>query len=212
MIMEDRPDKKHQAPSPCGANISDEDIYAAMKDISGYIDITPADFREIFLLSIRHASERMGNNTPASAIMTRDVLSVGIDTPIERVAALMAERGVSGVPVMDRAGMVAGVISEKDFITRMAGGARYGFMHIVSLCLADKKCLAAPVRGRTAADIMSAPAILASPSTPLVELARRMRERGVNRFPVVDGTGTLVGIVSRGDVLRAYCKGTADRR
>ncbi|WP_327280211.1 MULTISPECIES: CBS domain-containing protein [unclassified Streptomyces] len=55
---------------------------------------------------------------------------------------------------------------------------------------------------RTAGDLMSTPVLTARPEWGIVETARFLHERGVKRLPVVDGTGTLVGIVSRTDLLR----------
>ncbi|WP_329315721.1 CBS domain-containing protein [Streptomyces sp. NBC_01278] len=55
---------------------------------------------------------------------------------------------------------------------------------------------------RTAGDLMSTPVLTARPEWGIVETARFLHERGAKRLPVVDGTGTLVGIVSRTDLLR----------
>ncbi|MBV1795574.1 CBS domain-containing protein [Siccirubricoccus sp. G192] len=56
-------------------------------------------------------------------IMTRQVISVPPDTPALAVARLLAERGVSAVPVTDASGMLLSIVSEADLIRRLATGA-----------------------------------------------------------------------------------------
>ena len=60
-------------------DLSDDDVLAAMKKISGYVDITPADFKEIYGLAYRHALERLGQSVTAENIMTKAVISVNPD-------------------------------------------------------------------------------------------------------------------------------------
>ena len=184
-------------------DISDSDIYEAMKEIPGYLDITPSDLKEIYRHAFRHARERVSRPIKAAAIMTRDVHHVRVDTPLGDVAELMARQRISGVPVLDEAGRVAGIISEKDFLGRMGAPDTAHVMGVIAACLAGKGCVALPIRGRTAAEIMAAPAITVREDTSTLEITEILAARNINRVPVVDGSGKLVGIVSRADVLRA---------
>lgn len=184
-------------------NLSDDDIRAAMQDMQGYIDITPADLRELYLRAYRHALDRLSRSVRASDIMTQDVVSVLLKTPIQEVAALMADRGVSGLPVLDGQAQVAGIISEKDFLGQMGSGSGMTLMHIVAECLQGRSCSARPVRGKSAQDIMTSPAVTVGPDTPAGEIATLLSSRKINRVPVVDGEGRLVGIVSREDIVSA---------
>lgn len=188
-------------PGKKAPDISDDDIYQAMKEIPGYLDITPGDFKEVYVLAFRHARERLLRRVTAREIMTRDVAWVRVDTPLQEVAALMAQRGVSGVPVLDSAGRVSGVISEKDFLRRMSSEGITSFMAVVAECLRDKGCKAVGIRGRQADDLMSSPAVTVTEDTPVLEIAALFKEKAVNRVPVLDAQGRLSGIVSRGDLL-----------
>ena len=67
-------------------DISDDDIYEAMKDISGYLDITPGDFKEVYLKAYRHAVLRLTRSVRVTEVMTKDVAAVSGDTPLEVVA------------------------------------------------------------------------------------------------------------------------------
>jgi len=184
-------------------DISDGDIYEAMKEIPGYLDITPADLKEIYRHAFRHAHERVNRPVKAATIMTRIVHQVRVDTPLKDVAELMARWRVAGVPVLDEAGRVAGVISEKDFLTRMGAPDTAHVMGVIATCLEGKGCVALPIRGRVAADIMAVPAITVREDTSTLEIMEIFATRNINRVPVIDGSGKLVGIVSRADMLRA---------
>jgi CBS domain-containing membrane protein len=181
--------------------ISDDDIYAAMQEIPGYLDITPGDFKEVYVLAYRQAQERLLRQVTAGEIMTREVAWVTVDTPLQKVAALMAQRGVSGVPVLDGAERVVGVISEKDFLSRMSSQGMSSFMAVVAECLRDKGCKAVGIRGRQADDLMSSPAVTVTEDMSVREIIKLFKEKSINRVPVLDGRGRLSGIVSRGDLL-----------
>jgi CBS-domain-containing membrane protein len=183
--------------------ISDKDIYEAMKDIPGYLDITPGDFKELYRLAYRQALKRIARSIKAIDIMTSEVVSVRRELPLKEVARLMAEQGVSGVPVMGEGRRVAGVISEKDFLTRMGAKNARTFMGVVAKCLKGKGCVAVSIRAKKAEDIMSSPAITVNEDTTLLDITSIFKEKKINRVPVVDREGCLVGIVSREDIVEA---------
>jgi CBS-domain-containing membrane protein len=182
--------------------ISDKDIHKAMKEIPGYLDITSGDFRELYRVAYRHALKRISQSVTARDIMTREVVTVGRETPLQEVAEKMTEKGISGVPVIEEGGKVAGVISEKDFLTRMGAKDTKTFMGVVAECLKGKGCVALSVRAKKAEDIMSPP-ITVDEDTPLMDITRIFTERKINRVPVIDNKNKLVGIVSREDVVEA---------
>jgi CBS domain-containing membrane protein len=184
-------------------DISDDDIYEAMKDISGYLDITPGDFKDLYLKAYRHAVQRLTRSVKVAEVMTRDVAAVFGDTPLKDVAGIMAASNVSGVPVIDVDGKVIGVVSEKDLLSVMGGGSASTFMEVIAQCLKGRSCLAVPVIEKVAADIMSSPPVTVREDTPVAEVAGLLTEKEINRVPVVDGNGRIAGVVSRGDVVRS---------
>lgn len=135
-------------------------------------------------------------------LMRRDVVTVSPETSLKQVAALLAERSISGVPVCDAGRHVLGVVSEADILRKELGvaGGRGGALDWL---LGDGDGTAAKAAARTAGEAMSSPAITIEPGRPVAEAARLMLERGVNRLPVVLG-GELVGIVARADLVRAF--------
>jgi CBS domain-containing membrane protein len=189
-------------------DLKEEDIVAAMQEIPGYLDITPGDFKEIYGLAFQHALERLKREVTVAEIMSREVVGVKPDTPLAEVAGAMGQRGVSGVPVVDDADRVVGVVSEKDFLRRMGVEDSQNFMTLVASCLRSKGCVALPIKKQTAGDLMSAPAVTVTPETPVRDLAELFAARHINRAPVTDAEGRLVGIVTRGDLVKATLSGS----
>jgi CBS domain-containing protein len=140
----------------------------------------------------------------ARDVMTQPVLWVTPETPLHQVAALMLERRISGVPVVDAAGHVVGVLSEGDFIRRPEIGTDLpGSRWLRFLASPDEQARDyLKTHGRTAAEVMSAPALTVPADTPLATVARIMSAKGIKRLPVIED-GRLVGIVTRADLLRA---------
>ncbi len=188
---------------PFKADISDEDILDAMRDIPGYIDITPGDFRELYQFAFRHAVKRIQSSIKAADIMTRDVIAVDKDISLKRVADLMARHKISGVPVIRKDRKVAGVISEKDFLFKMVRKKEMTFMSVVAQCLKGRGCLAVSIREKTAKDIMTSPAITVREDATMNEIANIFTEKNINRVPVVNPDEIMTGIVSRADMVRS---------
>lgn len=197
-------EKKKAAALPVGdVGLTDRDVYEAMKSIPGYLDITPRDFKELYCHAYRQAAERISRSVLARDMMTKEVIFVARDTPLAEVASLMGERGISGIPVTDDAGRVLGVISEKDFLSRMGEAGPKNFMTVIANCLKAKGCIALPIRAKKAEDIMSSPAVTVHESTPFSEVADLMARRAINRVPVADAEDRLIGIITRNDLIRA---------
>jgi len=147
-------------------------------------------------------------------MMTTDVVTVGSTTPLKRVAELLIARRISGVPVIDEAGVVVGVLSEADFVAREGGEPQERQQHGWLDRFATDRDPRGDLEGlaaRVAADLMSRPAITIGPDAQLREAAQIMAKRSVNRLPVVED-GRLVGIISRADVVRVFVRSDEEIR
>ncbi|MCK9294937.1 MAG: CBS domain-containing protein [Desulfobulbaceae bacterium] len=184
--------------------IVEPDILAAMKDIQGYIDISPGDFREIFQVAYRHAVQRIQNSLTARDIMTSPVHCIGLEMDLVQAAAFLADKRISGAPVVDGAGRIAGMVSEKDFLARMGLGKSVSFMQIISHCLHNKGCMVTTLRNHGVRDIMTTPAITAGAGITVGAISAMFIDRQINRLPIVDAEGRLAGIVTRTDLVRSY--------
>jgi CBS domain-containing membrane protein len=182
--------------------ISEDDIIDAMKAIPGYLDITVGDFKEVYQAAFTLAVQRLTEAVKVGEVMITDVVTARLGTPLKDVAQMMAQKCVSGIPIVDNDGRVAGVVSENDFLTHMAGEGKNTFMEVIATCLSGSHCLAVPIKAQTAKDVMTAPAIVASAQDSIFIAAKLMSEKKINRLPVVDSERRLIGIISRADVLR----------
>jgi CBS domain-containing protein len=135
-------------------------------------------------------------------VMTERVAAVGPGATLKQVAETLLDKGVSGLPVVDEAHRVLGVVSETDIVAKTAQGVVVGGLTAV---LADVAGGGRRLEATTAGEAMTAPAVTIDPAAPLSDAARLMISRRINRLPVVDG-GRLVGIVTRSDVVRAFTR------
>lgn len=185
--------------------ISETDIVEAMQDIEGYIDISPGDFREIFLLAYRHAVDRLTRHRTAGEIMSRPVHCLNRALDLQQAALQLAEKGISGAPVVDDKGLLIGVLSEKDFLLRMGVGPEPTFMKIISHCLNDQGCLVTVLRNHRVEEIMTRPPISGGPEINAADMASLFAKNRINRLPIVDPDGQPIGIVTRTDLVHCHC-------
>ena len=140
-------------------------------------------------------------------VMTRSVVWVRRITPLKEVAQLLVDNDISGVPIVDYDDAVLGVVSEGDLLIKEQGADAIRHRPLARLLGESKKTRTqlAKLEAVTAAEAMTSPAITIASSRSIQEAAAIMTTRGVNRLPVVDD-GKLVGIVTRGDLVRAYVR------
>ncbi|MFE9846162.1 CBS domain-containing protein [Streptomyces goshikiensis] len=133
-------------------------------------------------------------------LMTDEVVSVAPDTAFKDVAKLLAQYGVSGLPVLDDEDRVVGVVSQTDVLAHAAPPPH------------PAEETARPTGPPTAGDVMSAPAVTVHAEETAADAARLMTRRGIERLPVVDEEDRLVGIVTRRDLLRLFVRPDSEIR
>ncbi len=109
----------------------------------------------------------------AGQIMTSPVVTVGPNTSVTHIAEILTARRFSGVPVVDDAGAVLGLVSERDLLARS---------------------------GRTARDVMTTSVISVTVDTDIEQVRRMLVDAPIRRLPVMSH-GRLVGLISRHDLV-----------
>jgi CBS domain-containing protein len=140
----------------------------------------------------------------AADIMVKDVVTAGPEASVLELAAIMLERRISGMPVVNGGGRLLGIVSEGDLIRRPEIDTDRVKLGWLRLLLSDEARARDFVKshGRKAREVMTQPAISVAADAPLAEVVRLMERHRVKRLPVVEH-GKLVGLVTRADLLRA---------
>jgi CBS domain-containing protein len=138
-------------------------------------------------------------------LMTTGVATVRPDTPLKDVALQLAERGISGMPVVDEEGAVLGVVSESDILAKALPEADEASSLLGRLLDRQDTETQRRLDARIASDAMTAPAVTIDGGVQVSTAAQRMLESDVNRLPVVE-QGRLVGLISRADLVRAFAR------
>jgi len=134
--------------------------------------------------------------------MTRRVITACPSTGYKELARRMTEHAVSALPVVDVVGdegKLVGIVSEADLLAKKGANP---WRYLEARSRGDE----ARAEALTAADLMTSPAITVRAEDSLAQAARLMHRKHVKRLPVMDSEGRLVGIVSRGDLVKAFLR------
>ncbi len=148
----------------------------------------------------------------AHEIMTSKVFTVKPGTSIAEIAMLMATERISGLPVVDDDGRMIGIVSETDLLHRAETGTERKRKWWISLFI-DTDMRARDFikgHGHTAADVMSRFVVSVRDDATLAEVADMLDTNDLKRVPVLKA-GQLVGIITRGDLVRALANAEATR-
>ena len=140
-------------------------------------------------------------------VMTQPVLSVTADTPLQDAVKLISDHHISGLPVVDAKGALIGELSEQDLMVRESGVDAGPYVMLLDSVIYLRNPLnwdrqVHQVLGTTVADLMRGQSQLPG-SMPLPKAASQLHDRGTQRLFVVDDAGTPIGVLTRGDVVRA---------
>ena len=150
----------------------------------------------------------MPRNTSVRQVMTTDVLAFRPEDTVQSAAAAMSSRSIGGAPVVDGEGKVVGLLSDDDLIVQ---DTRLHFPTVISVLGAYLELPSSAARfdkevrkavGATVGDVMTPNPPTCGEDDTLEQVATVMHENNRSRLPVVRD-GKLVGIVSRGDILKA---------
>lgn len=140
----------------------------------------------------------------AHHIMTKDLVAVTPHTTIEEAAKIMLRMHISGLPVIDDAGNLVGVVSESDFLRRSEIGTGRRHAAWLKFFMGPGRAAAEFVheRGRKVEDVMTKQVVSVQEDTDLAELVDLMEKNDIKRVPVMRDK-TPVGIVTRTNLLQA---------
>jgi CBS domain-containing protein len=140
--------------------------------------------------------------------MNRELLTVMPSTPISEAVKLLVDRHIGGLPVIDDAGKLVGVISESDLMWREQGVEQPPYMLFLGGVIYFQNPLTYDrdlhkALGQTVGEVMTPHAISITADTTLPEAAKIMHDKKLRRLPVIDNNQHPIGIITEGDIVRA---------
>ena len=141
-------------------------------------------------------------------VMTQPVLNVTPETPLQQAVQLISDHHISGLPVVDEAGVLIGELSEQDLMVRESGVDAGPYVMLLDSVIYLRNPLnwdkqVHQVLGNTVADLMSRDSHSCGQSLALPKAASMLHEKGTQRLIVIDDERRPVGMLTRGDVVRA---------
>ncbi len=148
---------------------------------------------------------------PVSEVMTKPVFSVRPETPLQEAVTLLSSHHISGLPVVDESGALVGELSEKDLMVRESGFDAGPYVMFLDAVIYLRNPLewnrqVHQVLGSSVGDVMSSQPHTCAASTSLPQAARLLNDRRIQRLFVVNDQGAMVGVLTRGDVVRALAE------
>lgn len=149
--------------------------------------------------------------TTVQDIMTQTVITVSPETEISEATRLLLENRINGVPVVDGAGKVVGILCQSDVISQQKRLSLPSFFTFLDgyIPLTSMKNLERQIQkaaATTVGEVMTPNPTTVSPATPVNEVAALMVDRNFHTLPVVRD-GRLVGVVGKEDLLRTVAAG-----
>ena len=143
-----------------------------------------------------------------SEVMTTPVRSVSTTTPLQEAVQLMSEHHISGLPVVDASGALVGELTEQDLMVRESGFEAGPYVMLLDAVIYLRNPLnwdkeVHQVLGSTVAEVMNTKVHTCSAGLALPAAASLLHERSTQRLFVLDDARRPVGVLTRGDVVRA---------
>jgi CBS domain-containing protein len=137
-------------------------------------------------------------------VMTRSVVSVRPDASIAEAAQKMVAHQISGLPVIDEAGKLVGIVTDRDLLRREKGQSRSERPRWLDFLIGPEPPQRAfmPFHERRVSEVMTAEPLTVAEDAPLQAAVRLMEQHQLKRLPVMRGD-RIVGIIARGDLIRA---------
>lgn len=157
--------------------------------------------------------EKQLNETPIMSktvadLMTREPLTARVEMSVKEAIKILADRRISGLPVIDHNDLLIGVISESDLMWQETGATPPTYIMVLDsvIYLENTSRYEQELHkalGQTVGEVMSRDPVSITPGKSIQEAAKLLHERHIHRLPVLDTAGKVIGILTRGDIVRA---------
>jgi CBS domain-containing protein len=141
-------------------------------------------------------------------VMSHNPVVVRRETSLTEAIKILAERRISGLPVVDENGKLIGIISETDLMWQETGVTPPAYIMFLDSVIylqnpATYERDLHKALGQTVGEVMSKDPVTISKDKSLRDAAKLMHDKNVHRLPILDSEGQVIGILTRGDIIRA---------
>jgi len=199
------------APGPRAVSarrFTEADLDAALAHYNQVMDISRADLQDLLEHAEMASYQRRLGALRCEDVMTRAPVSVPFGASLQEAWRLMRERRIKALPVVDRAGRIAGIVTPADFM-RLADLDRHEGLRERMRRILRASGLTHGDRPEVVGQIMTRSVRVASADRPLADLVPVFAEDGHHHIPILDGEQRLVGMITQTDLVRALYRSAA---
>ncbi len=195
-------------PPDASKRLRREDFQQALQSMDTYVDITADDLMALTQRAEQFAGRRAAEGVQVSRVMSQPVHSVRPQTPLSEAAHLMVSQRISGLPVVDDAGHLVGIITEADFLRALGVPAHQPHHNLWQTLESLFGHLAHHGELETPDDPVSAHmvnnVVSVHPGQDLHDVIEAMKRNSVKRVVVCDQDHRVLGMVTRSDLVRLF--------
>jgi len=180
--------------------LTEADVAEAMRDIPGYLDISPQDFSELYRAAATHALARLAGKPVARSLMGTGGPALAPHQYLPEAVAQMVAQGVKSAAVVDGTSKVIGILTETDVLRQLKASSALALMVQISQ---EPEMVQRCCSGVRVDSVMTSPAETLDADATLPAMAEAFRRHGGRTMPVVDGSGRLLGMLARKDLIHS---------
>lgn len=187
------------------SRFSSADFEQALARYHEVLDVSRDDLENLLRQTELNAYQRLFGDLRCADVMTRDPLTVPFGETLETAWTLMRGRRVKALPVLDRTGRVAGIVTQADFLRHADLDRREGLGGRMRELVRPTGTLSSS-KPEVVGQIMTRRVRVTRADRPVVDLLAAFSEDDHHHLPVVDGDGRLVGMLTQSDFVRALAR------
>lgn len=192
------PQRSRAQRNATGGHFQKSDLDAALENYNQVLDISRSDLEGLLHLAGRAAFQRTLGELRCADIMSTPALAVEADVPLKDAWALMRQKNIKALPVVDSQHQVVGMLSLSDFMRTTALESPEGWGQRLRQLVSTRA-----KKPQTVSDLMSATAQTAFSSQHVMDLIPLFSSGGHHHLPIVDAELRLAGVITQTDLVRA---------
>lgn len=192
-------------PGEVPSRFSSADFDKALSRYNEVLDVSRDDLENLLRQTELNAYQRLFGGLNCRDVMSRDPVTVQFGDRLEDAWQLMRARRIKALPVLDRGGRIAGIVTQADFLRHANLDRREGLGDRVRDLVRGAGTLTSS-KPEVVGQIMTRRVRVARDDRPVIDLLAAFSEDDHHHLPVVDGDGKLVGVLTQSDFVRALAR------